>query len=132
MSCSEDNAKSMQFVVTATRVVASMTFCQLPMPAIRLQTGGGGRRGAQGDRFGGGQVRRGHVGVSRRLDNGRVYRGKADEHRLSYHVRSFNHSFKDTQHRRLCLCTVVLTSVVAFRLLPYRSTPCAQVPHALL
>lgn len=39
MSCSDDRAKSMQFVVTATSVVASMTFCQLPMPAARLQPG---------------------------------------------------------------------------------------------
>jgi len=37
MSCSDDSAKSMQFVVIAMSVVASMTFCQLPMPAIRLQ-----------------------------------------------------------------------------------------------
>ena len=45
MSCSDDSAKSMQFVVIAISVVASMTFCQLPMPAIRLQAS----RGRAGD-----------------------------------------------------------------------------------
>lgn len=37
MSCSEDNEKSMQFVVTEIIVVASITFCQFPMSPIRLK-----------------------------------------------------------------------------------------------
>lgn len=39
MSCSEDTAKIMQLVVTASTVVISMIFCQLPIPLVRLGAG---------------------------------------------------------------------------------------------
>lgn len=39
MSCSEETAKIMQLVVTASTVVISMIFCQLPIPFVRFGAG---------------------------------------------------------------------------------------------
>lgn len=75
MSCSEDRAKSMQFVVTATNVVASITFCQFPIPAIRLQPGQWSMSPQRSFQWWWEEVR--FVDVSPRLADGRVYRGKS-------------------------------------------------------